>query len=98
MFTDEGKFFAFVVLFLIGIFASGYFMGWGRDKLSVLIWDKLIYHQRKAKYWEARSESLSTQYYELLDLYTELKSYTLNEVGISIVPEKFGGEFREESE
>ena len=92
MFTDEGKFWVALVMFLIGIFASGYFMGWGREKLSGKIFDKMLEYLNKANYWRGRFEGKSEDYADLLELYVELKEYTLEQVSAEHVPLKYGGE------
>ena len=42
MLTDEGKFYIGLILFLFGIFLTGYFVGWSRNKLAGKIFDKMI--------------------------------------------------------
>lgn len=98
MLTPEGQFWVLLVIFLVGIFAGGYFMGWSRDKLSVKIFDKMIYYNDKVKYWQGRYEEYSGWYYALLAKHNELKEYTIEQVGAEHTPVEFGGEFEEESE
>ena len=92
MLTNEGKLLAYVVLFLIGIFACGYFTGWSRDKLSNKIYDKMIYYFDKVRYWQGRYEEVSEWYGGLTEKYAALKEYTLEAVGAEHVPAEFGGE------
>lgn len=96
MLTEEGKFWIALALFLVAIFAGGYFMGWTRDKLSVKIFDKMLYYNDKVRYWQGRYEEYSGWYYALLAQHKELKEYTIEQVGIEHVPTKFGGELDEE--
>jgi len=95
MLTEEGKYLVGFVLFLIGLFACGYFMGWSRDKLSVKIFNKMIDSIDKVKYWQGRYDETSEHYSDLIRRYRELKEYTLGQVGKEFVPEKFGGELVE---
>jgi hypothetical protein len=92
MFTDEGKLILFVIIFLMGMYASGYFMGWGRNKLSVKIFDKMLESMDKVRYWKNRLEENQEWYNDLINDYKELKEYTLEQVGAELVPTKFGGE------
>lgn len=96
MFTEEGRFLITLVIFLIGIFAGGYFMGWSRDKLSAKIFDKMLYYNDKVRYWQGRYEEYSGWYYTLLAKHKELEAYIIEQVGIENVPVEFGGELDEE--
>ena len=66
MLTDEGKFLIGLILFMFGIFACGYFIGWSRDKLSNKIFDNYIQAMSKARYWEKNYEGLLERYNGLI--------------------------------
>ena len=90
--TEEGRFWILLVVFLFTIFASGYFLGWGRDKLGGRIFDKMLHYLDKTRYWQGRYEGTSADYADLLERYMELKEYAIDQLGVEHVPTKFGGE------
>jgi hypothetical protein len=92
MLTEEGGFWITLVLFLIGIFAGGYFMGWSRDKLSAKIFDKMFYYLERASYWEGRIEDVIEERINIYEMYMKLQKYTVEEIGAEHVPTEFGGE------
>ena len=92
MFTEEGRFWITLVIFSIGIFAGGYFMGWSRDKLSAKIFDKMFYYLDRARYWEERIDDTLDDRNRTYERYRKLQKYTLKEIGVEHVPTEFGGE------
>jgi hypothetical protein len=92
MLTEEGRFWVLLVLFLVGIFASGYFMGWTREKLSAKILDKMFHYLDKARYWEGRLEDVIEENKKMYEKYRKLQEYILEDVGPEHLPVEFGGE------
>ena len=92
MFTEEGRVWIAFILFLVGVFACGYFIGWSRDKLSNKIFDKMLYSMEKVTYWRGRYEEANGWYGDLTVKYAALMEYTLEAVGAEHVPAEFGGE------
>ena len=98
MLTDQGKFTVIFLLMLAGLFASGYFLGWSREKLSSKIFDKMLHYLDRMNYYRGRYDEVTENYYDLMDKNKRLREYTIEVVGIEHVPQEFGGELPEEED
>lgn len=67
MLSEDGKFLLTLILFIFGIFACGYFIGWTRSKVTIWLIERLETLRHERNRWMNRADTYAREIDELRD-------------------------------